>query len=138
MGKSIKRTAIAENIVHLRKSLKLNQEDMAEKLGISRNNYAKYETKITPPLSVLSKISDIFNVSVDDLMFDPSTIDYSKISNSGIKRVKFANYSNYNVSEQNEIFITDDEYDIILRLRDLNDNQRDIFVAQLKNAKSKT
>lgn len=138
MGKSIKRTAIAENIIHLRKSLKLNQEDMAEKLGISRNNYAKYETKITPPLSVLSKISDIFNVSVDDLMFDPSTIDYSKISKPGIKRVKFANYSNYNVSEQNEIFITDDEYDIILRLRDLSDNQRDIFVAQLKNAKDET
>ncbi len=143
MGKSVKRTTVGDNIEKLRNSLHLNQEEMAEKLGITRSSYAKYETKITPPLNVILKISKVFNISVDELIGNNynddnnnAPIDYNNLLNgTSFRKVKFGNYTNYKVGEEDAIFITEDEYDIILRLRDLSINQRDTFVDMLKNVK---
>lgn len=52
----------------LRKEQNLNQVKMSEKIGIPRTNYNKYELGIAfPPIDILIKIADYFNVSLDYL-----------------------------------------------------------------------
>lgn len=52
-----------------RKDRGLTQQKMAEMLHISRASYAQYEVGIyEPSLETLLKISEILNVSVDDLL----------------------------------------------------------------------
>lgn len=58
----------SDNLVSLRKSKKLTQEDIAEKLGVSRQAVAKWESGETvPDLDKCRKLADIFGVSLDDL-----------------------------------------------------------------------
>ncbi len=68
MAKEIKRTKIGEKIREYRKSLHLTQEDVAAKLGIKRNTYARYETDTTPPLNILTKLGSFFGITTDELL----------------------------------------------------------------------
>jgi transcriptional regulator with XRE-family HTH domain len=57
----------------LRKKMKLSQEELAEKLGLSdRTVVANYETqrrgKKNPGFEMLNKLADFFNVSTDYLL----------------------------------------------------------------------
>lgn len=53
-----------ERIKELRKTLGLTQQEFADKLGISRNNIATYETRKTGPgNSVIKLICNTFNVN---------------------------------------------------------------------------
>lgn len=68
---------LADNIRYLRLKQvpNLSQEKFAEKLLISRESYAKYETaKYTPPLDVLLAISRYYHISTDLLL----TVDLRK------------------------------------------------------------
>ncbi|MBY5950498.1 LexA family transcriptional regulator [Algoriphagus marincola] len=56
------------NIKFLRKKKALTQESLSEALGISRSKLAGYELTITPPLDILVKIAEYFNVSLDILI----------------------------------------------------------------------
>ena len=52
-----------------RKILKLNQEDVAEKLGITRQGYGHYETgRNEPDNETLSKLSNILQCTSDYLL----------------------------------------------------------------------
>ena len=52
----------------MRKLNQLTQEDMAERLGVSRQTIAKWESgESTPDLDRCKLIADIFGVSLDDL-----------------------------------------------------------------------
>lgn len=45
------------------------QEYVAEKIGVSRSTYTAYENGTKePPLNTVSKIADLFNVSIDYLV----------------------------------------------------------------------
>ncbi|HIT88382.1 MAG TPA: helix-turn-helix transcriptional regulator [Candidatus Coprocola pullicola] len=47
----------------------VSQQRIANKLGISRSTYAKYETgERIPPVWVLKKIAEYFDVSLADLL----------------------------------------------------------------------
>ena len=60
---------LSKNLKTLRKQIGLSQERLAEKLGIKRKRYATYEEyRAEPNCSVLIKLSDIFGVSIDDLI----------------------------------------------------------------------
>ena len=55
-------------IKELRERTKLNQTSTAEKIGIPRVNYNKYENEeIEPNIETLCKLADYFNVSLDYL-----------------------------------------------------------------------
>ena len=59
----------AEKLKTLRKDSDLTQQEVADKLYISRSLYAKYESGIaTPSKGILEKISLLFNVSVNELV----------------------------------------------------------------------
>ena len=56
------------NIKELRKNRKLRQEDLAEKLGVTRQTIIAIENdKYDPTLELAMKISEFFGVSVNDI-----------------------------------------------------------------------
>ncbi len=59
----------AENIKGLRKSRSLTQETVSRALGIGRGRWAKYEEgRAEPPLDLLRRIAEYFDVSLDLLL----------------------------------------------------------------------
>ena len=57
-----------DNLVQMRKILQMTQEDIAEKLGVTRQSVAKWEAgDSVPDLDKCKLLADIFGVSLDDL-----------------------------------------------------------------------
>lgn len=64
-------TIIGENIKKLRKASGHTQKELAEKLGYTLKSISAYETGINEPdMETLSKIADIYGITVDDLLTD--------------------------------------------------------------------
>lgn len=62
---------LAEKIIALRKRMNWSQEELAEKLDISRQSVSKWEVGATiPDLDKILKMSEIFGVSTDYLLKD--------------------------------------------------------------------
>ena len=58
-----------ENLLTIRKLHKLSQEDVAEKIGVSRQADAKWENGVTAPdIYNCKALADLFDVSLDDLV----------------------------------------------------------------------
>ena len=58
-----------ENLKKLRKSKKLSQESLAEKIGVSRQTLSNWESDITSPdLVQASTLSKILKISLDELV----------------------------------------------------------------------
>ena len=61
----------SEKLQLIRKSQGMTQEDLAEKLDVSRQAVAKWESgQVYPDISNLIQISNLFNVTVDYLVLD--------------------------------------------------------------------
>lgn len=57
-----------DNLVQMRKFKQLTQEDIADKLGVTRQSVAKWESgESVPDLDRCKQLADIFGVSLDDL-----------------------------------------------------------------------
>ena len=57
-----------DNLAQMRKVLQLTQEDIAEKLGVTRQSVAKWESgESVPDLDKCKQLAEIFGVSLDDL-----------------------------------------------------------------------
>lgn len=73
----------ADNLYFLRKRDKITQEDLAEKLNVSRQSVSKWETgEAYPETEKLLVLCDLFNVSLDDLMRGDLTEQSSDIVKS--------------------------------------------------------
>ena len=60
---------IAEKIKQLRKDNNMTQEDLAEKLNVSRQTISKWETNISiPDADNIVAISKLFNITTDELL----------------------------------------------------------------------
>ena len=58
----------SDNLVQLRKILQMTQEDIADKVGVTRQSVAKWEAgESVPDLDKCKQLADIFGVSLDDL-----------------------------------------------------------------------
>lgn len=69
-----------KNLLALRKSARLTQKELAEKLGVNVHTFIGYETAgYEPKFKTLVKISKYFGVSIDDLIREKSTDTESKI-----------------------------------------------------------
>ena len=61
--------SFSDNLIELRKLNNLSQEDLAEKIGVSRQTLSKYETgESLPDIEKCRLIADAFKVSMDDLI----------------------------------------------------------------------
>ena len=59
---------LGQKLKELRKSESLTQQQLADKLQISRVNYTRYETNAArPDYETLIKIADFFDVSLDEI-----------------------------------------------------------------------
>ncbi len=62
---------IGQKISILRTGLNLSQEQLAEKLDVSRQSVSKWESdKSLPEINIILKLSLLFNVTLDDLLRD--------------------------------------------------------------------
>lgn len=58
-----------ENLTYLRKSINLSQEELAEKLNVSRQAISKWENgQSTPDLETILALCKLFNVTTDQLL----------------------------------------------------------------------
>ncbi len=61
--------SFADNLMELRKLNNLSQEDIAEKIGVSRQTLSKYETgESLPDIERCKTLADLFGVTMDDLI----------------------------------------------------------------------
>lgn len=75
---------LGENILNLRKANHLSQEELAEKVGVTRQTISNWELGVTEPTPKQLKIlSEIFQISIDKLLdHDTSDILVEKVSNT--------------------------------------------------------
>lgn len=68
--KSSYQTAQPDNkLKTIRLESNLTQRQVAEKIGVSQNEYSRWETgKVTPRIEALKKIAEIYQVDIDDLI----------------------------------------------------------------------
>lgn len=67
---------LADKIMNLRKKNGWSQEELAEKLGVSRQSISKYEgAQAVPDLDKILKLSQIFGVTTDYLIKDEIEIE---------------------------------------------------------------
>lgn len=72
-----------------RQKLGLLQKEVAEFISMDRTTYAKYETgSIMPPVDVLVRLSDFFNVTVDYLIGRDRTEDETIIKSDSKEIIK--------------------------------------------------
>lgn len=122
-----------ENIRELREKHHLTQEQMAEKLAITRNGYAKIEQgKSMPNLKRLNEIANIFGVELFDLLkMDNQNIVYQIGENYHGNN----NYYNGNEKLEKEIIQLKSEIQklqLIIAHKDELLEQKDDYIKVLK------
>ncbi len=78
-----------EKLQNLRKNKNLTQEELAEKLFVSRTAVSKWESgRGLPSIDILREIASFFSVSIDDLLSSDKIITLAKLENKqDIKRL---------------------------------------------------
>lgn len=67
---------IGEKIAHLRDNSGISQEQLAEKLAVSRQSVSKWEMgQALPQIDKVLQLCELFNISSDELLFDKISID---------------------------------------------------------------
>ena len=78
---------LGEKIVNLRMNIGLSQEELAEKVNVSRQSVSKWEMNQTlPQIDKVLMLCELFNVSTDALLLDKIEVKaQSKSENKGLK-----------------------------------------------------
>lgn len=91
----------SENLKRLRIIYNISQRQLAIKSGVPRSNLSYYESKkAEPTLTQLIKISNFFNISIDDLIFKKLDLEHLKKtrireeSKEGVKISSFEIFQN--------------------------------------------
>ncbi len=106
-----------ENLYNLRKSAKMSQEKLAEKIGVSRQSVSKWENgESYPEMEKIMKLCDIFHCKINDLvhenMVDIDSLDEEikmsvvKFKEEKQKKVKGISKAIYVLSRIGKIIIT--------------------------------
>jgi len=130
---------IGNKIIKLRKKDKLSQEQLADKLNVTRQTISNWELNVTKPDVIqMKKISKLFNISIDELLDnDINSMVRKKITN--IEKMAKTNNKNTKV-----IIIT--LYLIIMIFligviiyycmkKDFTDDYNEVIVCTIKNNK---
>ena len=63
--------AFQDNLKRLRKSRKLSQSDLAAKMNVTQQTVSFWETSGFPDVPTICLLSEILDVSLDELILDP-------------------------------------------------------------------
>lgn len=76
---------ISKNLMNLRKMNGFSQEEVASKIGVSRQTLAKWENgESVPDVLFSNKLAEIYDVSLDDLVnFDSNQMEIQTIAPKG-------------------------------------------------------
>ena len=75
---------LGEKIYNLRTAKNLSQGDLAEMLGVSRQSISKWENNSAmPDLEKIIKLSDIFEVSIDEMVKGDATLSGKQANTAG-------------------------------------------------------
>ncbi|MBE9577709.1 MULTISPECIES: helix-turn-helix transcriptional regulator [Moraxella] len=122
-----------DTIRELREERHWTQEQMAEKLGLTRNGYAKIETgKSTPSLERLDEIASLFGVKFELLKLDSKSVVYQIGENYHGNN----NYYNNNEKLQEQIHQLHNDIEklrLIIAHKDELLNQKDEYIKILKH-----
>lgn len=116
---------LGRKLRNLRKQFKMTQDDVAFILNMSRSSFSKYETGMSnPPLPVLRKLANIYNVGLEYLIFDENV------------RIEMNDPQNEDESNSEMPFsqITDlraEEKQIIGKFRTMSDDEKKELMKQL-------
>ncbi len=74
---------IGEKITRLRSGLNISQEQLAEKLSVSRQSVSKWEMgQALPQIDKVLQLCELFNVSTDELLYDKIVIRKNDINDA--------------------------------------------------------
>lgn len=110
------------NLKTLRKKNLMTQQEVGDMLNISRQAYSNYETgKRAPEIGLLVKLSDFYNVSLDDMI--KQTI--SPYNGNGIIRERSGALAKaVNNSTDDVLYLSSDETDLIMAYRTLSEDDK--------------
>ena len=79
---------LSENLKKIRKDNNLSQEDLAEKLGVSRQSVSKWESGIAyPEMDKVLELCKIFNLNIDELLNqDIKEVEQNRVAQSSISK----------------------------------------------------
>ena len=138
MNKVVKRNKIGEKLHYYRKLKGLTQQEVAEKIGITRNAYAYYETKCEPSIDTLNKILEIFDVSFSEFMGEATPKKYVIPHERQFPYIVFLDHKkiNYEPNQENSIdyndYLSNDEQTLIALFRNLTDESKNAIISYLK------
>lgn len=103
---------LCEKLKSYRKSFDLSQEELAEKLNVSRQVITKWESELgMPEISNLKALAELFNVSVDFLLDDEKEIEFPIIKEKyELDKNNYSNRYDYAVNYLKERYSDDDIY----------------------------
>ena len=82
-------TDIHKNIKQLRLLRNLTQEDVAQKIGLTRQAISSYESGRTQPsVDLLMKFAEIYEVTLDDILYGKRKEECEEIVNKELKRMQ--------------------------------------------------
>lgn len=72
-----------EKLIKMRKEIGLSQEELGNKLNVARQTVSKWELgETTPEMDKLIKISEVFNITLDELIKDEKVNEKTNNTNS--------------------------------------------------------
>lgn len=110
---------LADNLHRLRTENNYTQEQIGEKLNISRQAYSNYETgKRIPDIDMLIRIADIYEVTLEQLITQTCT-------STGIINETSGPYFTGKVLENADtIYLTKEEADLLMHYRNAGEDER--------------
>lgn len=130
----------ADKLINLRKKVGMSQEDLAGKLGVSRQSVSKWESmQSIPDINKIIELSKIFGVSTDYLLKDDIELEEHtlEIETSDIKKVSLEEANKYlNIVEKTKLLISTGVFLciispitllILLQYCDLKDKNENVF-----------
>lgn len=111
---------LVNNLYRLRKAHHYTQQQISDMLNISRQAYSNYETsKRTPDLDSLIRLSQIYGISLDQL------VNQCCSPNGAIQEQKGPYFPALEVEHADTLYLTKEEVSLIQQYRDaLEDDRR--------------
>lgn len=116
---------LVNNLYRLRKAHHLTQQELSDKLSISRQAYSNYETsKRTPDLDSLIRLSQLYHVTLDQLINQNCLADGTILT---IREGKAPYYPALEIESSDTLYLTRKEVGIIEKYRLLSADDKRII-----------